>query len=250
MRSLLGTVPAAGGGGLKTAGAATVSGMRALTPANLRQQAAEVIRASIVGGELEPGEIYSAPALAERLGVSATPVREAMLDLAADGLVAPVRNRGFRVVVVDDEALDEICELRQLLEVPAVGLVIDRADDRALMPLYEKVNAIERAAAASDVAEFLLTDREFHLSLLGLTGNDRLVRLVGQLRNQTRLIGIKGLAESGLLMASALEHRPILEAICRRDRDGARLLMRRHLEHTRESWAGRAPADTLQLAAS
>jgi DNA-binding GntR family transcriptional regulator len=221
--------------------------MRTLTPANLRSQAAEVIRASIVGGELAPGEIYSAPTLAERLGVSATPVREAMLDLAKDGLVEPVRNRGFRVVVVDDEDLDEISELRHLLEVPAMGIVIARASDEELMQLFEKVGAIERAAEVPDVPEFLLADRDFHLSLLTLAGNERLVRLVGQLRTQTRLIGIKGLAESGQLMASALEHRPILEAVCRRDAPAAKTLMRQHLDHTRESWAGRIPAADLGL---
>jgi DNA-binding GntR family transcriptional regulator len=221
--------------------------MRILTPANLRQQAADVIRASIVGGDLEPGEIYSAPVLAERLGVSATPVREAMLDLAKDGLVEPVRNRGFRIAIVDDEALDEISELRHLLEVPAMSMVITRAGDEDLMPLFEKVNAIEHAAGERDVAQFLLADRDFHLSLLALAGNDRLVRLVGQLRTQTRLIGIKGLAQSGQLMASALEHRPILEAVCRRDAPAAERLMRLHLDHTRESWAGRIPASELDL---
>lgn len=217
--------------------------MRPLTPANLRQQAADVIRASIVGGELEPGEIYSAPALAERLGVSATPVREAMIDLVRDGLVEPVRNRGFRVRVVDDEALDEISELRRLLEVPAMGLIIQRADDHALMQLFEKVTAIERAAADRDVAAFLLADRDFHLGLLALAENSRLVELVAQLRNQTRLTGIKRLAESGRLMASALEHRPLLEAVCRRDAAAAQELMLRHLQHTRELWAGRPAAD-------
>jgi DNA-binding GntR family transcriptional regulator len=221
--------------------------MRILTAANLRQQAADVIRASIVGGELEPGEIYSAPALAERLGVSATPVREAMLDLAKDGLVEPVRNRGFRITVVDDEALDEISELRHLLEVPAIGMVIGRAGDEELIPLFEKVNAIERAAEDRDVAQFLLADRDFHLSLLALAGNGRLVRLVLQLRIQTRLIGIKGLAESGQLMSSALEHRPILEAVCRRDVAEAERLMRLHLDHTRESWAGRIPAAEIRV---
>ncbi len=216
--------------------------MRMLTPANLRSQAADVIRASILGGELEPGEIYSAPALAGRLGVSATPVREAMLDLAKDGLVEPVRNRGFRIVIVDDEALDEISELRHLLEVPAMGLVIARATDEDLAALVEKVRAIEHAAEVPDVAEFLLADRDFHLGLLELTGNARLVRLVGQLRTQTRLIGIKHLAESGQLMASALEHRPILEAVRRRDAVAAETLMGQHLDHTRQAWAGRVPA--------
>ena len=158
-----------------------------------------MIRASIVGGDLAPGEIYSAPALAERLGVS------------------------------------------------AMGMVIARAGDPELVPLFEKVNAIERAAEDRDVAQFLLADRDFHLSLLALAGNERLVRLVGQLRTQTRLIGIKGLAEAGQLMASALEHRPILEAVCRRDDVESERLMRLHLDHTRESWAGRIPAAELEL---
>lgn len=202
-----------------------------------------MLRASIVAGELEPGEIYSAPALAERLGVSATPVREAMLDLANDGLVEPVRNRGFRVVVVDEDALDEISELRQMLEVPAMAKVVARAGDEELAALFAKVDRIEAAAELSDAAEFLFADRDFHLSLLILGGNTRLVRLVGQLRNQTRLAGIKVLAESGQLMASALEHRPILEAVCRRDAELAQALMRAHLDHTRELWAGRLPAE-------
>lgn len=218
--------------------------MRPLAPANLRQQAVEVLRASILGGELEPGALYSAPVLAERLGVSPTPIREAMLDLASDGLVEPVRNRGFRIVVVDERDLDEISELRHLLEVPAMALVIARAADHDLMPLFERVGAIERAAEAPDVAEFLIADRDFHLGLLALAGNARLVRLVGQLRNQTRLIGIKRLAESGQLTASALEHRPILEAVCRRDAEAAQRLMTQHLDHTRETWAGR-PASEL-----
>ena len=217
--------------------------MRPLTTANLRGQAVEMLRASIVAGELEPGEIYSAPALAERLGVSATPVREAMLDLANDGLVEPVRNRGFRVVVVDEDALDEISELRQMLEVPAMTKVAALAGDDELAALFAKVDRIEAAAVRSDAAEFLFADRDFHLSLLSLGGNTRLVRLVGQLRNQTRLAGIKVLAESGQLMASALEHRPILEALCRRDAERAQDLMRAHLAHTRELWAGRQPAE-------
>jgi DNA-binding GntR family transcriptional regulator len=217
--------------------------MRPLTTANLRGQAVEMLRASIVAGELEPGEIYSAPALAERLGVSATPVREAMLDLANDGLVQPVRNRGFRVVVVDEDALDEISELRQMLEVPAMVKVVARAGDEELAALFAKVDRIEAAAVRSDAAEFLFADRDFHLSLLILGGNTRLVRLVGQLRNQTRLAGIKVLAESGQLMASALEHRPILDAVCRRDAELAQGLMHAHLDHTRELWAGRVPVE-------
>lgn len=214
--------------------------MRALQSSSLRQQAGEVIRASIIGGELEPGEIYSATVLAERLGVSPTPVREAMLDLASTGLVEPVRNRGFRVIAPDERDLDEISELRMMLEAPAMRRVVELASDDQLAALGAVVDEIESTAARRDVAEFLLADRQFHLGLLETTGNGRLVRLVAQLRDQTRLMGLKPLARSGQLMASAREHRRILDAVRERHADRAEALMRTHLEHTRGIWAGRA----------
>jgi DNA-binding GntR family transcriptional regulator len=213
--------------------------MEVLTQEHLRDQAGRVIRASILAGDLVPGQIYSAVTLAESLGVSPTPVREAMLDLANVGLVEPVRNRGFRVLTIADDDLDEISELRRMLELPAVQKVVEVATDEELAGLDEKVTAIESAAAGGDVTGFLVADRDFHLSLLALARNARLVRLVGQLRDQTRLVGLKPLAAKGDLMASAREHRPILMAIRARDGDRAHQLMGAHLEHTRGIWAGR-----------
>jgi DNA-binding GntR family transcriptional regulator len=214
--------------------------VKALTQTSLREQAGQVIRASILAGELAAGEIYSASYLADRLGVSPTPVREAMLDLASGGLVEPVRNRGFRVLTPDDADLDEISELRLMLEVPALRTVVERASDTQLEALEEVVAAIEASAEAADVAGFLLADREFHLGLLKLHGNGRLLRLVAQLRDQTRLAGITELAREGNLAASAREHRDILESLRARDADLAESLMRRHLIHTRGIWAGRS----------
>jgi DNA-binding GntR family transcriptional regulator len=213
--------------------------VKALNAVSLREQAGEVIRASILAGELKAGEIYSASMLAERLGVSPTPVREAMLDLANDGLVEALRNRGFRVLTPDENDLDEISELRLMLEVPAMRRIVERASDAELTALDDVVTRIE-AAADVDAATFLLADREFHLGLLELTGNGRLVQLVGQLRDQTRIVGITQLAHEGQLVASAMEHRPILEALQARDADKAEELMRAHLIHTRGIWAGRS----------
>jgi len=199
-----------------------------------------VIRASILAGELKAGEIYSATVLAQRLGVSPTPVREAMLDLANGGLVEPVRNRGFRVLAPDERDLDEISELRLMLEPQAMRVVVERADDAQLAEMEAIVETIEERAEAADVAGFLLADRQFHLGLLEILGNGRLVRLVAQLRDQTRLAGITELAREGNLTASAREHRDILAALRKRDADAAEELMRRHLVHTRGIWAGRS----------
>jgi DNA-binding GntR family transcriptional regulator len=201
-----------------------------------------VIRAGIVGGELAPGEIVSAATLAERLGVSATPVREAMLDLAAAGLVEPVRNRGYRVLAPDDRDLDEISELRLMLEAPAVRKVTELASAADLDELEREVDAIESSAERGDLAAFLSADRRFHLGLLQLTGNNRLVRLVGQLRDQTRLMGLGSMAQSGGLTSSAREHRDILDAIRSRHAGRAEELMRAHVEHTRGIWAGHTEA--------
>src|SRR5882757_240731 len=86
-----------------------------------RRQVTENLRAAIISGQMEPGVVYSAPILAEEFGVSPTPVREAMLDLAKDGLIEVARNKGFRVIEPSQHELDEMMELRLLLEVPTVG---------------------------------------------------------------------------------------------------------------------------------
>jgi DNA-binding GntR family transcriptional regulator len=106
------------------------------------------------------------------------------------------------------------------------------------------VREIELAATAGDLAGFLLYDRTFHLGLLELTGNRRLVRLVSDLRDQTWLVGLMPLVRGGQLVTSAAEHRLILEAIRRRDGDEAERLMLAHLRHTRGIWAGRTEIST------
>src|ERR1044071_1524224 len=90
---------------------------------SLRDEVVRILQAAIVTGDLRPGITYSAPQLAQQLGVSATPVREAMLQLVNDGLITTVRNKGFRVVELSDKELDEITELRRLIEVPTVGAI-------------------------------------------------------------------------------------------------------------------------------
>src|SRR6476646_1993756 len=90
----------------------TDSHISTIGAANLRQQVRRALEAAIVAGELKPGELYSAPALGERFGVSATPVREAMLELSKDGFVVAERNRGFRVLEVSERDLDEISKIR------------------------------------------------------------------------------------------------------------------------------------------
>lgn len=204
---------------------------------SLREQIADVLRAAVVAGQMRPGVVYSVPTLAAQFGVSATPVREAMLDLAKEGLVESVRNKGFRVTELADKDLDDITQLRALIEVPTVAqlaLVIDAADVEALRPLAQ---SIVDSAADGDLIRYLEADRRFHLRLLALAGNPRLVEVVRDLRAQTRLYGLDQLVRQGRLTASGLEHLELLDALRERDPQRTEAVMRRHIGHVRGIWA-------------
>jgi DNA-binding GntR family transcriptional regulator len=202
---------------------------------SLREQAEVAIRGGIITGEIQPGQIYSAPALAKELGVSATPVREAMLDLAAEGLVETVPNRGFRIVPLLDADLDEITEMRVLLEAPTVAALATRPDvlgEAEFTRLRGLADEIERLARGDDLSTFIDTDRLFHLELLGLFGNRRLADTVERLRNATRRYGMRRL-DPATLEANAQEHHRILDALAAGDQARVQALMEDHVRTNR-----------------
>ncbi|MFC4857711.1 GntR family transcriptional regulator [Actinophytocola glycyrrhizae] len=205
---------------------------------NLREEITETLRAAVITGELRPGVVYSAPSLAAQFGVSATPVREAMLDLAGEGLVDSVRNKGFRVTSVSEKDLDDLSELRALIEVPTVRRI---ASAGVAQPVLAKLRplavAIESAAAAGDLITHVAADMEFHLRLLALAGNVHLVETVRSLRARSRIYGLRKLADRGELVPSAREHAVLLDLVGAGDADGAERLMDRHIRHVRGIWA-------------
>lgn len=207
---------------------------------SLRDQVRRALEAAMVAGELAPAQLYSAPALAERFGVSATPVREAMMDLARDGFVEVVRNKGFRVVEMSDADLDQISQIRLLLEVPSTVDAADTVTGEDLDRLTDMAAEIEAAAERGALIDYLDADRRFHLALLGTLGNPRLTDLVDRLRRQTRLFGLEDLLKAGRLGESASEHRQLLAVLHARDRRAVRKLIEAHLNHTRGLWVGRA----------
>lgn len=208
------------------------------TQQTYRERVTEVLQAALISGEMLPGELYSAPALAAKLGVSATPVREAMADLARVGMVEVVRNRGYRVTELSDKDLDDITYIRGLIEVPAVVAIAadcDPADIENLRPLAKR---IEDAAANRDLLNYIESDNAFHKQLLLLGGNEHLVSIVGELRSRSRMYGLRDLADRGLLEESAREHSEILDYVGAHDTENAEAIMAKHIRHIRGVWAG------------
>ncbi|MDQ1595783.1 MAG: hypothetical protein QOH40_2339, partial [Arthrobacter pascens] len=153
---------------------------------SLRESVTESLRAAIIAGTLKEGTLYSAPALATAFGVSATPVREAMMDLTREGLVETVKNKGFRITGMSDRELDEITEIRLLLEPPVVGDVAGTVPPSGIKILRSLADAIVSAARGGDLTAYLAADREFHAELLRHSGNGQLVALATELRVRTR----------------------------------------------------------------
>lgn len=213
---------------------------------SLRERVSVSLRAALVSGRMVPGTTYSVPALAEQFGVSATPVREAMLDLVNEGIVAPVPNKGYRVVELSDEELDQVSQLRRLLEVPSVAGLAGSLDPDALQRLRDLSRRVREAALDRDVVSYVEADRELHLALLAESGNPRLVDLVGRLRDQSRLYGLERLAADGVLVESADEHVTLIDALEAGDRRAAQKVMAHHLDHVRGIWAERRDAGPVQ----
>lgn len=203
-----------------------------------RAQAVQIIRAQIVSGRLEPGSLHSIGAIAERLNVSITPVREALHDLAKDGLIEMRRNRGFIVRRPNEKELDEIVQVRTMLEVGAVTEITDRSLITDFADLRDLCKRNQAYAWARDWDNFVETDREFHLGILGTLGNSRLVEIVGNLRDQSRLWGLDRVAGSDSFQHSLREHSDLLDAIEAGDSEAAARVMRAHLGHVRGLWAG------------
>lgn len=197
---------------------------------SVRGQILDALRTALVAGELRPGEVYSAPALGERFGVSATPVREAMQQLALEGAVEVVPNRGFRVLERSGREQAELAEVRALIEVPVMlrlARTVPAARWAELRPLAE---ATVRAASVGCRAGYADADRAFHRAVLTLAGNDQLVRIAEDLhrRAQWPLVELPAVRGRADLVADAHEHTALLDALIAGDQEVVRALVEDH----------------------
>ncbi|GAA3039423.1 DNA-binding GntR family transcriptional regulator [Streptomyces olivoverticillatus] len=188
---------------------------------SVRGQVLDALRKALVSGELVPGEVYSGPALGERFGVSATPVREAMQQLVLEGAVEVVPNRGFRVASRTPRDLAELAEVRALLEVPALLRLARTVPSERWLELRPLAEAAVAAAAGGDRAAYAEADRAFCRAVLGLTGNRQLVGVADELHRRAQWPGPQQ-------TDGAAEHTALLDALAARDVTAVEALGNRH----------------------
>ncbi|MBQ0825414.1 GntR family transcriptional regulator [Streptomyces tagetis] len=197
---------------------------------SVRGQVLAALRTALTAGELRPGEVYSAPALGERFGVSATPVREAMQQLALEGAVEVVPNRGFRVVRRGARELAELAEVRALIEVPVLLRLARTVPAERWAELRPLAEATVRAALAGCPVAYAESDRAFHHAVLALTGNEQLVRIAADLhrRAQWPPAGTPTARGRADLIADAHQHTALLDALVTGDTELVRALAGDH----------------------
>ncbi len=201
---------------------------------SLRDQAVKLIKTAILRGEIPPGQIVSNEQLSSLLGISRTPIREALLELQNFGMVIIHRGKGTEVARLTRKDAIEIFETREALEVKACELMIERMAEGEVAPLEEILEEQARSAAQGNKLRFLESDHEFHMHIARCARNGRLFNSIEALRDQTMLLGAYAIRRENRVNEVIDEHRAILEALRRRDPEKARAAVVAHLAATRE----------------
>jgi DNA-binding GntR family transcriptional regulator len=195
---------------------------------NLREQVLQRVRAEIISGQSLPGTMYSVPSLAASLGVSSTPVREALLELSRGGLVEPMRNRGFKVVEPSLTELRNLFDMREVLELHAAVLVA--ANPPKDLPVVRGwADQIAKAVETDDVQLYLEADRNYHREFIAAAGNELLTDMVMGLRDKMRLYGISSRAGLERQRASVPEHYRLIELALAGETEALPNLLRSHI---------------------
>lgn len=208
--------------------------LRPLGAGRVVDEAIAALREAILSGEIAPGEPLSVPALSARFGVSRSPVREAVLAMAAEGLAVDRPRRGVVAVDVGPNEADAIHEVREPLEGLAARLAARRIEGRTLRALEMILTEQEAAVDERDEAGFFRTNTEFHALIARASGNAELPRLLGSLEGRMALALRRVASRPGHRKAALAEHRKVLKALAAGDRDEAESAMRRHLAATRK----------------
>ena len=207
----------------------------------LREVVADEIRVMIASGQLAPGERLFEDRLAEQLGVSRNPVREAIRALEGTGLVEVLPRRGAYVSRLDPDQARQLLELRSVLEAYAAALAAQKRTDDDLAALQSCLDNGRAAAAQHDVVRAALHHREFHLAIEHASRNEYLGNVVAPLRHQTELVFSMLVDSRGV--TSWEEHQQIFDAIAAGDAELARTHTIAHMTSVVRDLALRAAED-------
>jgi GntR family transcriptional regulator, rspAB operon transcriptional repressor len=187
------------------------------------------LKEQIVRGHISSSMVLTEISLAEQIGISRTPVREALHYLEKEGLIESLPKKGYRVRRISRSEIEEICEIRISLESLAIKWAIERISPSQIKALQNNIEAAEKEIAVGDVLSYLKLDALFHEMVAEASGSSKLSALIVSLRNDMVRTRIAGMTKDGIKRALN-GHRQILEAIVGKNTINGELVIRGHLE--------------------
>ncbi len=197
----------------------------------LRDVVVDNIRQAIIGGQFPAGMRLMELQLAEEMGVSRTPVREAIRKMELEGLVVMIPRRGAYVADISIKDINEVYEIRTALDVLAAGLAAERIDDDEIKQMKELLDADKPLVAAKDYPKIIENDTAFHDVIYKASRNKRCMNIISNLREQITAIRGRSMPYPGRLTDMIREHENIYEAIAQRSVDKAQKAVRTHMEN-------------------
>lgn len=201
----------------------------------LRDVVFNTLRQAILRGELQPGERLMEIQLAQRLGVSRTPVREAIRKLELEGLVLMIPRRGAEVAEITRQDLEDVLEVRAALEELAVKDACEHITDEQLQNLKKAANEFKRSLEGTDLVACAEADIHFHEIIYAATNNKRLVQMLNNLREQMYRYRMENLKDKRTYRTLVEEHDAIRRALKKHDKEKAGAAINVHIENQRRS---------------
>jgi len=197
----------------------------------LRDVVFNTLRQAILRGELKPGERLMEIQLANKLGVSRTPIREAIRKLELEGLVLMIPRRGAEVAEITEKSLRDVLEVRGALEELAVKLACQKITDEQIGELRVAEKEFEQALSSGDVTVYAEADVKFHDVIYRATDNQRLIQLLFNLREQMYRYRVEYLKREEAHGTLLIEHKRIIETIANRDMEAAVDAVCQHIDN-------------------
>lgn len=197
----------------------------------LRDVVFSTLREAILRGDLKPGERLMELQLAAKLGVSRTPIREAIRMLQQEGLAVTIPRKGAQVAAMTEKDVADVLLIREALEILAAQIACDNISSECLDALEENVKEFEKALKTTDIKQIVQTDMDFHDMIYNSAGNPTLVTILNNLREQIYRYRVEYLKDESNYPQLVEEHRQIIVGLARREKEYVSEMMKRHLDN-------------------
>ncbi|SHK21014.1 GntR family transcriptional regulator [Hespellia stercorisuis] len=204
----------------------------------LRDVVFNTLRQAILRGELKPGERLMEIQLANKLGVSRTPIREAMRKLELEGLVLMIPRKGAEVAEITEKSMRDVLEVRRALEELSVEIACDRITKPEIEQLKQAARDFKTILGSADVTKIAEADVVFHDIIYNATDNQRLIQLLNNLREQMYRYRVEYLKKKEFYPQLLQEHQEIIQAIANHKKEQASACICQHIDNQTEAVIG------------